>query len=72
MCAHRYDGQGSMSLEDCKSICSTDEDCKGIEHWAGGRMGCYKCSDPDETSAYTNSNDLNILPSVYKKDDGQL
>ena len=69
---NRYAGQESKTLEDCKNICNADEKCKGVEHWAGGSMLCFRCSDPDQTSAFTDSGYNWFPPSVYKKDNGPL
>ena len=67
MCtSHIKPGQLGMSLEDCKSICDTDENCKGVEYWAGTEMLCAKCST-DSTKKFTDSGSGYIPPSVYKK-----
>merc|ERR1739845_33025 len=65
-CDERYDGKYGKTLEDCKSICNADENCKGVEHWSGNRMYCAKCSNY-KTSAYTDPGSPFFPPSVYKK-----
>ena len=70
MCtSHIKPGQLGMSLEDCKSICDTDENCKRVEYWAmfynTGDTFCIKCST-DSTKELTDPG-RGLPPSVYKK-----
>ena len=59
----------NMSLEDCQTSCNNDENCNGIEHWAGGTMDCYRCKMPHQTSpdygGFTKYS--RMIPSVYVK-----
>ena len=72
--SNRYDKSHGKSLDDCKSICNADENCKGIEYWAGdswlSNRSCFKCSNLDQTSTNNDSWDPSFPPSVYKKDTG--
>jgi len=58
----------NMSLEDCQTSCNNDENCKGIEHWVGGTMSCYRCRVPHQTILrHPNDSPLIEVPSVYVK-----
>ena len=58
----------NMSLEDCQTSCNNDENCKGIEHWVGGTMSCYRCRVPHQTVLrHPNDSPLIEVPSVYVK-----
>ena len=71
---NRKDRQPDLSIDECKTRCSSNVACMGIEFWSGletisssPATFCYECLDPGAISSFTSKSDPGFPPTVYER-----